>query len=242
MKRREERELRTQLAAAESHTAAASGASTQDVDSEPVASGPLIVVEGGTGASALGAGRSGRRSFGQFNSALERDFAIAVKQTLPEAPEAEEKLQRDSAAQYQRWKLKNVSGAISGTKLGKGIDKASTAAMWKQRQKRASVLRASLQAGAQTKSALEQSALLSPNANSDSGAEDGEIPEEIDLSAGDAELPVEKRATHAAKLRHAPALTRAETERTIERQLPIRQPTGSTDDKESRRPFKKPKL
>jgi M-phase phosphoprotein 6 len=120
MKRREERVVRAGLTAAAEATAdAAKWEANIDVSDGELIAAPLIIVEGGVGSAAsAGAARAGRRSFGHFNKAVERDFAAAVvlARTGPAtaaaaaAPPGEgTAVEKDAAAQYQRWKGGNVT-------------------------------------------------------------------------------------------------------------------------------------
>jgi M-phase phosphoprotein 6 len=124
MKRREERVVRAGLTAAAEATAVAErwegdGGEARD----DALSAPLVVVEGGAGLSACaGSARAGRRSFGNFNKAVERDFAAAVvlarafpnDETAAEAPGgAATAIEKDAAAQYQRWRVGNLTQGAS---------------------------------------------------------------------------------------------------------------------------------
>jgi hypothetical protein len=246
MKRREERELRAQLAAAESSTTVApkeAGAPT--VDGVRVVSGPLIVVEGGTGGSVLGAGRSGRRSFGRFNKVVERDFAVAVSQATSGEPTADEKLRQDAAAQYQRWKLKNVSSALSGTSLSKGILKGSKSKQSRHRDKMSKLLRASAEDMMRSDVAPDEDAGLTVNeaGGNESGNEFAEITDASDVPNGPSPGAHDTGLRDTSNGVKLPIYTRESMKSARVRQSPSPLlDSGGGDANFTSRPFKKPKL
>lgn len=137
MKRREERTLRANLAAAADAAAAEARWVTRSSDERDAASdsaayvSPIVVVEGGTDVGGGSAARAGRRSFGSFNTVVERDFETYATNSEAKAvntpsSEAADSLAEAAAEQYQRWKSAHVSrGRIRGLSFNMNVSETT---------------------------------------------------------------------------------------------------------------------